>query len=98
MRINAKWIARAEAPFVLLSDVTASGRREATEAAGPLAPAQIVGQLGGLGCKGEMIDLSQSDTTYQFQIKMFWLLNANDVLNYVDIFFSLFFSQYMQRD
>lgn len=41
--------------------------------------------------QGEMIDLSQSDTTYQFQIKMSWLLNANDVLNYVDIFFSLFF-------
>lgn len=51
MRINAKWIARAEASFVLLSDVAASGRREATEAAGPLAPAQIVGKLGGLGCR-----------------------------------------------
>lgn len=38
-----------------------------------------------------MIGLSQSDTTNQFQIKMFWLLNANDGLNYVAIFFSLFF-------
>lgn len=41
MRINAKWIARAEALFVLLSDVTAGGRREATEASGTSADSRV---------------------------------------------------------